>query len=114
MQEDQELLASVGISDPIDELRQAIADRLLSLSGDDSLFEDDVDDDGLDVRLFISDHASSWEVLWGDVSFDSDYRGFCGASAIHQGLDLEECLQIAQELLDQALDLIAQSQSGVK
>jgi hypothetical protein len=110
--QDQELLASVGVSSPIDELKQAIADRLLALSGDDRLFEDDVDDDGLDVRLFVSDRYSSWEVLWGDVGYDTDHRGFCGSSVIHQGLDLEECLQIAEELLDQVLDLIGQSTQG--
>jgi hypothetical protein len=105
--QDQELLASVGVSAPIDELKQAIAERLEELSGLECLFEED---EVLDVRLRICD--GTWEVLFGDVQFDTDYRGFCGSSVVVQDLDLEECFGVAEELLDQVLDLIGQSTQG--
>lgn len=105
--QDQELLASVGINVSISELKQEIAERLEELSGLERLFEED---EALDVRLRI--HDGTWEVLFGDVQFDTDYRGFCGSSVVVQDLDLEECFGVAEELLEETLDLIGRSTQG--
>lgn len=51
-----------------------------------------------DVRLNVQE-SGAWCVLWGDPSYDTDHRGFWGASTLDQDTD---CKELARDLLDQA------------
>jgi hypothetical protein len=66
--------------------------------------------DQLDVRLQVLPEDTSWgEGAWhihtGDAQYDTDHRGFWGASMIDARTN---CRELAKELLDEAKDHYSQ------
>lgn len=67
----------------------------------------DSGEDGLDVRLQVTDDA--WHVHTGDASYDSDHHGAWGASVL---LEDSNVTAVARELIDEAKDMEAQGDDG--
>lgn len=61
----------------------------------------------VDVRLQVFDDGQ-WSIHSGDSSYDQDHRGHWGCGSLNHETD---CDELAQELLDEAMDSYAQSRS---
>jgi hypothetical protein len=76
----------------------SVAEVAAALEGcADDLGEDD-DESSIDVRLQVTE-GSTWAIHTGDASYDTDHRGYWGASSADSETDLTE---LAAALLDQA------------
>lgn len=62
------------------------------------------DDDYLDVRLQVMP-GEGWSLHTGDSQYDTDHRGFWGASSLDAH---SACRSVAVELIDEARDHAAQ------
>jgi hypothetical protein len=95
-----ESLEDEGVDWPdVDEVAKELGSIRVSYctDGNGNNTDDDDDSDYIDVRLQVMDNGS-WDVLWGDSGYDTDHRGYWGASSI----DLDsDCGSIAMELIDQ-------------
>lgn len=81
-----------------------IADELIAIQRD--VF-DDSDLDYIDVRLQVLADGT-WFVHCGDPCYDTDHRGYWGASSITRDRRIGEVDDIAQDLLDDVQDMHAQ------
>ena len=72
-------------------------------------------EDGLDVRLQIQEPGPPvlWCLHYGSSDYDQDHRGYWGSSSLGADTTDEECLAIANELVDQAEESFAESRSGL-
>jgi len=61
------------------------------------------DVDETDVRLQVMPDES-WDVHYGDASYDQDHRGYWGASSIAATNDRSDLVSIAESLLEQSKD----------
>lgn len=61
------------------------------------------DSDYLDVRLQLSANGS-FDVHTGDPSYDTDHRGFWGASTLSRDADDLELQDVALELVEEAIE----------
>jgi hypothetical protein len=59
----------------------------------------------MDVRLQVH-QGGGWSIHTGDASYDQDHRGYWGASSLSRDTD---CAELAEELIEQAKDMHAQS-----
>lgn len=78
-------------ADLIDELRSINAETF-----------DDADDEGIAVRLQLV--GGGWTIWWGDPQYDTDHRGFWGDSTVPGNGKKFNPLEVAEELIDRALD----------
>lgn len=60
-----------------------------------------------DVRLQVV--SGGHFVHWGDPSFDVDHRGAWGASSISPGYETEDMEQLADDLISQVEDMLAEN-----
>jgi len=68
-------------------------------------------DDSYDVRLRVLTSAPvDWEVLWGDAQYDTDHRGYWGASYMPNPQESEEldAEVIARELIEEVEGSLAE------
>lgn len=76
---------------------------------------DDEDDDDSDlyieVRLQVSDDGS-WRVWHGLPDYDTDHRGYWGASAVFPFATKKDCVDVARVLKLEAQDDYAQRPEG--
>jgi len=76
------------------------------LTRDDLICEDSEDFSGLDVRLRF--HEGYLEILTGDSSMDTDYRGFWGYGSLDYDIEPEELTEamttLATELIEGVLE----------
>ena len=98
----------------IKQLKESVLEHLESIQyeiKESGIEESDFgENDGfLDVRLRLQPDRS-FTVLYGDPSYDTDHRGFWGTSSIAVDTDLDT---VADDLVEQALDDQAQSQSDL-
>ena len=84
------------------EVREAIAGELVSILADTPA--EDVGDEGLDVRVYLRPDLTTLDVAYGDASFDTDHRGWCGASASDATATIEETRVTADDVLKDALE----------
>jgi hypothetical protein len=63
----------------------------------------------VDVRLRV--HNGSWQVLWGDSSYDTDHRGYWGASSISDSDADRDLYSTAKDLISQVEDHYAQMET---
>ena len=87
----------------------SLASELIFLSIDLPFEDCEEEDNYIPVRLQIVN--GSWELHSGDAQYDTDHRGYWGASCIDNPLDEEQALDLAQELIDEALDHFAELNS---
>ncbi len=72
--------------------------------------EDSEETPSIDVRLQVSEDGSNWDVHSGDASFDTDHRGYWGASCVSsEEIDGGRAEIIALDLIEQALEHMAES-----
>jgi hypothetical protein len=70
--------------------------------------KDIADDDGNacgDIRLQLVD--GSWALHTGDAQYDTDHRGWWGASAVEAGASLRHCRELATALIGEAVSDMA-------
>lgn len=74
--------------------------------------EDIADEEGnpyIDVRLQLFDDGT-FAIHHGDASYDQDHSGFWGAGSVGPGDDDVALISTARDLVDQALEVAAQSE----
>jgi hypothetical protein len=64
--------------------------------------------EGIDVRLQVYEDGA-WAVHFGDGSYDTDHRGYWGASSVPGNSERFSATAVAKELIDQAKDDYASS-----
>ena len=72
--------------------------------------EDIADDEGnpsIDVRIQVSEDGGC-SFHSGDASYDTDHRGFWGASSVSPADGEWECIQTGRDLVEQALEHASQ------
>ena len=89
--------------------RDALIADLLSLSADvePDMIEPGATEPTIDCRL--RHHDGSWSFHTGDSSYDTDHRGNWGASCVGADMTEDEAGSVADDLLDQVLDSLAQN-----
>jgi hypothetical protein len=65
------------------------------------------DDCYVDVRLQVNERGD-WTLHSGDASYDTDHTGSWGAGSVCADQDKEACEETARELVNEALDSMAQ------
>ena len=88
------------------------ADALVSYLPDaDAESPDDGGDDDEsgwgDIRLQVTDDGA-WELHTGDPQYDTDHRGYWGATSVDAGASMSKCREVARELIEQVKDNYAQ------
>lgn len=66
----------------------------------------DLCEHGVDVRLALEPDGR-WELLTGDVCYDTRHAAYCGASTVSAEDTAETLLETARDLVAQCLDLVA-------
>lgn len=61
----------------------------------------------MDVRLQVLDDGT-WQLHYGDAQYDTDHRGYWGASIISVGMNRRDLNGVAQDLISQAQEHHAQ------
>lgn len=89
-----------------DHARAMIVARLQAIQ----TFIDPTEAEDCDVRLRY--YEGYFELLWGDVSFDTDHRGVCGASSVTLDMEEAELEGVADDLIEQVEDELAQEEDG--
>ena len=82
-----------------------VADELMAIAAEIEGYGDVPE---TDVRLQVMDNGS-WSVHSGDASYDTDHRGYWGASTVDAKLSKRDAMEIAKDLIDQVEDQYAQS-----
>jgi hypothetical protein len=82
-----------------------LAAELDALKTDIPCPDDDSEEAYIDVRLQVR-QGGGWTIHAGDSSYDLDHNGYWGASSLSRDTD---CAELAEELIDQAKDMHAQS-----
>ena len=59
--------------------------------------------DSVDVRIQVASDGS-WSIHSGDACYDTDHRGYWGASSIGQYDSAEELRSVAEDIIGQAMD----------
>ncbi len=70
--------------------------------------EDEEGNAGGDCRLQVLEGC--WQVHTGDSSYDTDHRGFWGASSVSIEATKKDCREIARDLIGQATEHYFESQ----
>lgn len=71
-------------------------------------FEDEFGErDGIDVRLQVHE-GGGYSIHEGDSQYDTDHRGYWGASSVPGNNKRFNAIDLAKELIDQAADMAAQ------
>jgi hypothetical protein len=65
------------------------------------------EDNYVDVRLQVSS-GGDWSVHYGDPSYDTDHRGYWGAGSVGIDADGAELESIAEQLIEEAAESMAQ------
>lgn len=93
------------------ELHQEVYAELQDVRNEAKTFDpadiDDGDGPSIDVRLQVQSDGS-WELHTGDASYDTDHRGFWGASSVSPDDDEVALIATARDLVDQVLEHVAQ------
>ena len=106
---DEQILTE-SVASILGDLRAELATLALPPS-DVGLLEDEEErPDYLDIRLRLQADGS-FDVLSGDASYDTDHRGYWGASSINSDTAKTELHGIAADLVDQAIDDLFESLS---
>lgn len=69
----------------------------------EDITEPGTDTPSIDIRLQIYDDGT-WSFHSGDSSYDQDHRGYWGSSSVGPDDDDEACVEIAKNLLGDALE----------
>lgn len=64
--------------------------------------------DSIDVRLQVLPNGH-WQVNWGDPQYDTDHRGYWGASSVPGNGRRFNAREVAEDLIEEAKDQAAQS-----
>lgn len=90
------------------ELRSIYADAVTATDSGDSTAADDNDGSTIDVRLQVQ-ASGAWGLQWGDPSYDTNHRGFWGASSVPARRRRWSSIAVARDLIAQCRDDHAQS-----
>lgn len=71
-------------------------------AGDDS-------DDAIDVRIYLGCSSPTVRMSYGDPSFDTDHRGYCGAAGYDSARGFSGAVDTILDAIDDALDVFAMS-----
>lgn len=91
----------------------SVSDIFQELKAIRNEIEGDETDEGIDVRLQVQD-GGSWDVHSGDASYDTDHRGHWGASTVNAHDSDQELRAIAQDLIDEVDESMAQTEGRTK
>jgi hypothetical protein len=74
--------------------------------------DDDPYDGGRSVDVRLRYHSGSFSLNSGDSSYDQDHRGDWGASSVGPDLSQSDAMTLAEELLEEVLDSVADRASA--
>lgn len=88
---------------------QDVAAELRSINSEvsEEIDEETGEPYGIEVRLQVLPNGD-WQVWWGDPQYDTDHRGYWGASQVPGSGRRFNSKEIARDLIEEAKDMYAQ------